>query len=162
MTACHLRSPRCGARGRGTTGQRRSSEVRRAPCGRFRAATTKCDALHHISACGAPRPPGIVITRCKGNRATKTKYSPVAQLAEHSTVNRRVTGSSPVGGAYKARTPETSSLGFLLYLFLGLEPVTPRAYALGEAKIFGSSRARKIFASLVRVQSERSLQIVNQ
>lgn len=26
--------------------------------------------------------------------------SPVAQLAEHSTVNRRVTGSSPVGGAF--------------------------------------------------------------
>ena len=40
------------------------------------------------------------------------------------------------------------------------EPVTPRAYALGEAKIFGSSRARKIFASLVRVQSERSLQVM--
>lgn len=27
--------------------------------------------------------------------------SPVAQLAEHSTVNRRVTGSSPVGGAHE-------------------------------------------------------------
>ncbi len=26
-------------------------------------------------------------------------HSPVAQLAEHPTVNRRVTGSSPVGGA---------------------------------------------------------------
>ena len=124
-------------------------------------------------------------------------------MAEHSTVNRRVTGSSPVGGAklkaselrseafpfsrrdsnavttalgagagaptpnfvwsspvggaYKARTPEASSRGFLLYLFLWLEPVTTPPYALGAAKIFGSSRARKIFASLVRVQSERSL-----
>ena len=242
--------PRCGARGRRReTGDRRSSEARRAPCGRFRTATTKCDALHHISACGPPRPPGIVITRCKGNRATKTKYSPVAQLAEHSTVNRRVTGSSPVGGAklkaselrseafpfsrrdsnavttalgagagaptpnfvwsspvegaHKARIPKASPWGFLLYLFLWLEPVTtppyagagapapgPRAYALGGitvfyflarsekpsprcvessatvaygvVEIFGSSRARKIFASLVRVQSERSLQIVNQ
>src|SRR5699024_7785387 len=28
-------------------------------------------------------------------------YSSIAQLAEHSTVNRRVTGSSPVGGAIK-------------------------------------------------------------
>ena len=37
------------------------------------------------------------MTRCL--RATKTKYSSIAQLAEHSTVNRRVTGSSPVGGA---------------------------------------------------------------
>ena len=27
------------------------------------------------------------------------QYSSIAQLAEHSTVNRRVTGSSPVGGA---------------------------------------------------------------
>ena len=192
--------------------------------------------------------PGIVITRCKGNRATKTKYSPVAQLAEHSTVNRRVTGSSPVGGADIARTPERSSGVLAIYVPLartsnpsGLRPrrgkdfwflarsenlrlagsspvggaklkasersseafpfsrrdsntVTtalgagagaptpgPRAYALGGitvfyflarsekpsprcvessatvaygvVEIFGSSRARKIFASLVRVQS---------
>ena len=185
----------------------------------------------------SPETPGIVITRCKGNRATKTKYSPVAQLAEHSTVNRRVTGSSPVGGADIARTPERSSGVLAIYVPLartsnpsGLrprrgkdfwflarsenlrlagsspvgtfplsrEPVTtppyagagaptpgPRAYALGGitvfyflarsekpsprcvessatvaygvVEIFGSSRARKIFASLVRVQSERSL-----
>lgn len=77
-------------------------------------------------------------------------------MAEHSTVNRRVTGSSPVGGAYKARTPETSSRGFLLYLFLWLEPVTtppyvsagalpsgPRADALGGITVFTSLRARK-------------------
>ncbi len=29
----------------------------------------------------------------------KVAYSPIAQLAEHSTVNRRVSGSSPDGGA---------------------------------------------------------------
>ena len=29
----------------------------------------------------------------------QTTYSSIAQLAEHSTVNRRVSGSSPVGGA---------------------------------------------------------------
>ena len=123
-------------------------------------------------------------------------------MAEHSTVNRRVTGSSPVGGAklkasersseafpfsrrdsnavttalgagagaptpnfvwsspvggaHKARTPKASPWGFLLYLFLWLEPVTtppyvsagalppgPRAYALGGITVFTSSRARK-------------------
>ena len=68
----------------------------------------------------------------------KTKYSPVAQLAEHSTVNRRVTGSSPVGGAYKARTPKASPWGFLLYLFLWLEPVTTPPYAGAGAPAPGS------------------------
>ena len=32
-------------------------------------------------------------------RESSFQYSSIAQLAEHSTVNRRVTGSSPVGGA---------------------------------------------------------------
>src|SRR5699024_9701646 len=36
--------------------------------------------------------------------------SSVAQLAEHSTVNRRVTGSSPVGGA-KAKIPGSQDPG---------------------------------------------------
>lgn len=31
------------------------------------------------------------------------RQSPIAQLAEHSTVNRRVSGSSPDGGASKLR-----------------------------------------------------------
>src|SRR3954463_5178731 len=31
--------------------------------------------------------------------AGRTRSSPVAQLAEHATVNRRVSGSSPLGGA---------------------------------------------------------------
>ena len=31
------------------------------------------------------------------------KHSPVAQLAEHSAVNRRVVGSSPTGGATNVR-----------------------------------------------------------
>ena len=149
-------------------------------------------------------------------------------MAEHSTVNRRVTGSSPVGGANIARAPERSSGALAIYVPLartsnpsGLRPrrgkdfwflarsenlrlassspvgtfspnrvpVTPRACALGGITVFtssrarknrhpavsspeqqriaegskdGSSRARKIFASLVRVQSERSLQTVYQ
>ena len=33
------------------------------------------------------------------------KYSSIAQLAEHLTVNQRVTGSSPVGRAKKHSTP---------------------------------------------------------
>ena len=70
-------------------------------------------------------------------------------MAEHSTVNRRVTGSSPVGGANIARTLKASPWGFLLYTFLWLEPVTtppyvsagapapgPRAYALGGITVF--------------------------
>ena len=36
-------------------------------------------------------------------------HSSIAQLAEHSTVNRRVTGSSPVGGA--RNHPVTSAFG---------------------------------------------------
>ena len=37
-------------------------------------------------------------------------------MAEHSTVNRRVTGSSPVGGADIARTPERSSGVLAIYV----------------------------------------------
>ena len=40
----------------------------------------------------------------------QSAYSPVAQLAEHSTVNRRVTGSSPVGGAFIGARERDSSL----------------------------------------------------
>ena len=171
----------------------------------------------------SPNSPGIVITRCKGNRATKTRYSPVAQLAEHSTVNRRVTGSSPVGGAklkaselrseafpfsrrdsnavttalgagagaptpnfvwsspvegaHKARIPKASPWGFLLYLFLWLEPVTTPPYVSAGAPAPGSvwfeSRATgicrrkqrflvpralgKTVTPLCRVQSNRDL-----
>ena len=77
-------------------------------------------------------------------------------MAEHSTVNRRVTGSSPVGGAHKARILRAPPWGFLLYLLPWLEPVTtppyagagapapgPRAYTLGGITVFTSSRARK-------------------
>ena len=39
-------------------------------------------------------------------------------MAEHSTVNRRVTGSSPVGGADIARTPERSSGVLAIYVTL--------------------------------------------
>ena len=43
----------------------------------------------------------IVNSRCteSGTFEVQHGYSSIAQLAEHSTVNRRVTGSSPVGGA---------------------------------------------------------------
>lgn len=43
----------------------------------------------------------IVNSRCTENGTFDVQhgYSSIAQLAEHSTVNRRVTGSSPVGGA---------------------------------------------------------------
>ena len=43
----------------------------------------------------------IVNSRCTENGTFEVQhgYSSIAQLAEHSTVNRRVTGSSPVGGA---------------------------------------------------------------
>ena len=37
-------------------------------------------------------------------------------MAEHSTVNRRVTGSSPVGGANIARAPERSSGALAIYV----------------------------------------------
>src|SRR5699024_11259956 len=41
--------------------------------------------------------------------AQPSTLSSIAQLAEHSTVNRRVTGSSPVGGA--GNHPATSTFG---------------------------------------------------
>ena len=41
----------------------------------------------------------------------KRKYSSIAQLAEHMTVNHRVAGSSPAGGA---KNPYTIVYGFLL------------------------------------------------
>lgn len=85
-----------------------------------------------------PKQPRYSYYLLQGKPATKTKQSPVAQLAEHSTVNRRVTGSSPVGGAYKTRTLETSSRGFLLYLFLWLEPVTTPPYVSAGALPSGS------------------------
>src|SRR3954454_3771841 len=37
--------------------------------------------------------------------AGRTRSSPVAQLAEHATVNRRVIGSSPIGGAIPGPWP---------------------------------------------------------
>src|SRR4029453_2424786 len=42
-------------------------------------------------------------------------HSSVAQLAEHSTVNRRVTGSSPVGGAQGPRAGFVLVRGPLFY-----------------------------------------------
>jgi hypothetical protein len=44
-------------------------------------------------------------------------HSSIAQLAEHSTVNRRVTGSSPVGGALVKPQP-FRTVGVLFFLTL--------------------------------------------
>ena len=38
-------------------------------------------------------------------------HSSLAQLAEHSTVNRRVAGSSPAGGAHRSRSRQTPAAG---------------------------------------------------
>ena len=38
-----------------------------------------------------------------GQKTNGHKYSSIAQSVEHSAVNRRVTGSSPVGGAIEKR-----------------------------------------------------------
>ena len=43
------------------------------------------------------------------------RYSSLAQLAEHLTVNQVVAGSSPAGGAKKFRTRECAE--FLLFTF---------------------------------------------
>ena len=45
----------------------------------------------------------------------RNEYSSIAQLAEHLTVNQRVTGSSPVG---RARTKDTNRCLFLLLFYL--------------------------------------------
>ena len=98
--------------------------------------------------------PGIVITRCKGNRAAKTKYSPVAQLAEHSTVNRRVTGSSPVGGA-KLKASERSSEAFPFFrrdsnavtTALGAGAGAPTPNFVWSSPVGGANIARTLKAS---------------
>ena len=62
----------------------------------------------------------IVNPRCTENSEFDVQHthSSIAQLAEHSTVNRRVTGSSPVGGADNL-PPSTDEYaggrGFLLF-----------------------------------------------
>jgi hypothetical protein len=56
--------------------------------------------------------------------AGRTRSSPVAQLAEHATVNRRVSGSSPLGGAKPrsracgatdSRQPALHPVGFVIW-----------------------------------------------
>lgn len=51
---------------------------------------------------------GLYIVIPRRQEKTKATHSPIAQLAEHSTVNRRVTGSSPVGGATQGQEPHRS------------------------------------------------------
>ena len=54
-----------------------------------------------LAICSDPHSAYIVNPRCTENSEFDVQHthSSIAQLAEHSTVNRRVTGSSPVGGA---------------------------------------------------------------
>ena len=44
----------------------------------------------------------------------KIKYSSLAQSVEHSAVNRSVVGSSPTGGAHRARKFNIYGLSFVL------------------------------------------------
>lgn len=46
-------------------------------------------------------------------RRNKREHSSVAQLAEHSAVNRRVAGSSPAGGA--GTKPQADAWGFVVF-----------------------------------------------
>lgn len=46
-------------------------------------------------------------------------HSPIAQLAEHSTVNRKVTGSNPVGGATFHCTKLLCTNSGVFFLFIG-------------------------------------------
>ena len=50
----------------------------------------------------------------KSADAVTIKYSSLAQSVEHSAVNRSVVGSSPTGGAHKAR--KFNVYGFYLFL----------------------------------------------
>ena len=66
----------------------------------------------------------VAVTRA--HRTARLRYprrvvvrSPVAQLAEHSTVNRRVTGSSPVGGANPGPPASNPRRGHLLVIQYG-------------------------------------------
>ena len=54
---------------------------------------------------------------CQVDLSAKIKYSSIAQLVEHSAVNRRVVGSSPTGGA-------TSEQVLLVPIFLSKKSIT--------------------------------------
>ena len=58
--------------------------------------------------------------------AVTIKYSSLAQSVEHSAVNRSVVGSSPTGGAHKAR--KSNVYGF--YLFSRHVPLGKKAVSL--------------------------------
>ena len=64
----------------------------------------------------------IVNSRCTENGTFEVQhgYSSIAQLAEHSTVNRRVTGSSPVGGATNM---QVKTINILPYAWRGIHVV---------------------------------------
>ena len=52
----------------------------------------------------------------------KRKYSSIAQLAEHMTVNHRVAGSSPAGGAKNRHSSTEECRFYLLPLHFSLFP----------------------------------------
>ena len=64
----------------------------------------------------------IVNSRCTENGTFDVQHghSSIAQLAEHSTVNRRVTGSSPVGGATNM---QVKTINILPYAWRGIHVV---------------------------------------
>src|SRR3954464_13723912 len=73
-------------------------------------------------------------------RPGSARQSPVAQLAEHSTVNRRVTGSSPVGGAANTGASPSAAEDFVVSLG---EVVTERSRgALGTSAAARSAASR--------------------
>ena len=49
-------------------------------------------------------------------RVSLIQYSSIAQSVEHLTVNQGVTGSSPVGGAKKAKAPQPRCFCFFRFL----------------------------------------------
>ena len=96
------------------------------------------------------------------SRARKNRHPAVSSPEQQGSVggskdfwflarseNLRLASSTPVGTFSLSRELVTTALG----VGAGALPPDPRAYALGGVKVFTSSRARKIFASLVRVQS---------
>ena len=93
-----------------------------------------------------------VLRRC--DALNKTKYSELAQLAEHLTVNQVVAGSSPAGGAKKKRH-DNSCLFFLLSLVMA--KICTAAPFLATRVKRGSTR-RVFEPSIIRHNNWASLQ----
>ena len=63
------------------------------------------------------------------------KRSPVAQLAEHSAVNRRVVGSSPTGGAKKAPDLQRRRSGAVSFISCSVSRVTTQAAGVPDVSM---------------------------